>query len=258
MAYMNELIIVDLDYLTDSSQWFEHFLDETLPCFLDSCSSRYSEPHSRYDIITADPWAVLAVNSKGQVTVRNNQIGERVVNSKQSPFDCLEELLEQMTPVARHSLPFTGGAIGFWGYELASILEPGRIPHRKMKTPLMSVGLYHWALVTDHEQCTTQIVFHPDCSKQQKEKVLGLIDRQSDKQLESFRLTRNFSPTISKNEYKTAFDRVKEYILAGDCYEVNLTQEFVAEFEGNSWPAYKKTAQSQPCAIFCVSAASGF
>lgn len=250
MAYMNELIIVDLDYLDDSSIWFEHFLNETLPCFLDSCGSEYSGSHSRYDIISANPWAVVAVDNNGQVTVTNHLTGESTDHSIQSPFDCLSELLEQMTSVVNNTLPFTGGAIGFWGYELASVLEPGRISRREIETPLMSVGLYHWALISDHEQQSTQIVFHPDCPEQEREKVMALIDSQPAARPAArpaaFKITRGFTPSISKTEYEEAFNRIQDYILAGDCYEVNLTQEFIAHYQGNSWPAYKALRKVSP------------
>ena len=258
MATMNELIIVDLDYQADSSIWFEHCLNETLPCFLDSCGSKYSESRSRYDIISANPWAVVVVDNNEQVKVTNYLTREAIDCSGQSPFDCLSELLEQMTPVVKNALPFTGGAIGFWGYELASVLEPGRITRREMETPLMSVGLYHWALISDHKQQSTQLVFHPDCPEQEREKVLALIGHQPEGCPSAFKITRGFTPSITKTEYKEAFDRIQDYILAGDCYEVNLTQEFVAHYQGNSWSAYKTLREVSPAPYSAYLSFPGF
>ncbi|KEQ14141.1 aminodeoxychorismate synthase [Endozoicomonas montiporae] len=243
---MNELIIVDLDYLADSSLWFERFLNERLPCFLDSGGSGYSESHSRYDIISANPWAVVAVDNQGQTNVTYHKTNTVTRHDQQCCFELLSQLLEQMTPVSGSHLPFTGGAMGFWGYELASVLESRRIASREMQTPLMSVGLYHWALITDHELKKTHIVFHPDCSKPDREKVLALIDQQPDNQSATFKLTSNFKPSITKAEYEQAFNRIQDYILAGDCYEVNLTQEFTASYQGQSWAAYKKLRKVSP------------
>jgi len=37
----------------------------------------------------------------------------------------------------------------------------------------------------------------------------------------------------SKEEYATAFQHVQDYIVAGDCYQINLTQEFYAHGQGS-------------------------
>lgn len=246
MAYMNELIIFDLDYLEDSSSYFEKFLAESLPCFLDSCCSNFPEQHSRYDIITANPCSVLSVTSDGVPQVVDTKNGQVTTHQNTSPFDLISQLLKEMTPTPLSPLPFTGGALGFWGYELASVLEPSRIASRPIETPLMSVGLYHWALITDHEQQKAQIVFHPDCATASREKVLALIDTPPTTPSSSFTLTKPFQPTISRERYQEAFNRIQDYILAGDCYEVNLTQEFVAQYQGDNWQAYKKLRTVSP------------
>ncbi len=48
-----------------------------------------------------------------------------------------------------------------------------------------------------------------------------------------FKLEQNIHPRWSKNTYLTAFHKIQEYIKAGDCYQINLTQEFKANFTGS-------------------------
>ena len=43
-----------------------------------------------------------------------------------------------------------------------------------------------------------------------------------------------------------AFERIKSYIDAGDCYQVNLAQRFSAQAEGNPWMAYRQLRQFSP------------
>jgi para-aminobenzoate synthetase component 1 len=45
-------------------------------------------------------------------------------------------------------------------------------------------------------------------------------------------LTERFTPRWSLSQYQTAFMRVQEYLRAGDCYQVNLTQAFDARIRG--------------------------
>jgi para-aminobenzoate synthetase component I len=41
------------------------------------------------------------------------------------------------------------------------------------------------------------------------------------------------TPRWSKNEYSAAFQKVQDYIVAGDCYQINLTQEFTTQAQGH-------------------------
>jgi para-aminobenzoate synthetase component 1 len=44
---------------------------------------------------------------------------------------------------------------------------------------------------------------------------------------------------MTKAAYTEKFDTVKQYLLAGDCYQINLAQRYKARFTGNSWSAYQ-------------------
>ena len=51
---------------------------------------------------------------------------------------------------------------------------------------------------------------------------------------------------MTKARYAHAFDKVKNYILEGDCYQVNLAQRFSAQAKGDGWLAYKKLREISP------------
>lgn len=109
----------------------------------------------------------------------------------------------------------------------------------------MSVGLYHWGLISDHKKRRTCIVFHPDISESLKNNILRTIDQVVAHQTNSsFKLLDRFIPTQSRTEYLTAFQQIQDYIAAGDCYEVNLTQRFKAPYSGDSWQAFKNSEPS--------------
>lgn len=54
-----------------------------------------------------------------------------------------------------------------------------------------------------------------------------------------FRLGSDFVSNLPRADYMSAFARVQEYILAGDCYQINLTQRFSADCEGDPFHAYR-------------------
>jgi para-aminobenzoate synthetase component 1 len=56
----------------------------------------------------------------------------------------------------------------------------------------------------------------------------------------NFYLSKDFQPDMSWQQYQQAFERVKGYIEAGDCYQINLAQRFSGQFDGDPWQAYKQ------------------
>ncbi|NUF34647.1 anthranilate synthase component I family protein, partial [Acinetobacter oleivorans] len=55
----------------------------------------------------------------------------------------------------------------------------------------------------------------------------------SNKSKNIFELKTSIQPRWSKEQYFEAFNKIQEYIKAGDCYQINLTQEFKANFKGS-------------------------
>ena len=53
-----------------------------------------------------------------------------------------------------------------------------------------------------------------------------------------FRLTSAFKSSLNPDSYAEAFHKIKAYIDTGDCYQINLTREFSADFKGDPWSAY--------------------
>ena len=242
---MKQLTILYLEYLQDSSLYFERFRSLPYACFLDSCGDSYQGDHGRYDIITANPAILVTIDHNDQLIIHYESGTVPPDLSKHNAFNLLSSLINSMSPVHSEGLPFTGGALGFWSYELCEQLEPEKIVPRTTDTPKMSVGLYHWALITDHQKKTCQLVFHPDIAPQLQEDILRSLD-QPTSTAASYQLRSAFQPTQSREEYTHAFNRIQDYIRAGDCYEVNLTQEFTAAYTGCSWAAYKKLRQISP------------
>ena len=242
---MKQLTILKLEYQQDSSLYFEHFRPLPYACFLDSCATNYKGDNSRFDIISAHPSVLVTVDASRQLKVENFSQTPLMNLSKDSPFELLSELLASMSPVTADDLPFTGGALGFWSYELGELLEPEKIHARHGDTPMMSVGLYHWALITDHEKQECSLIFHPDIDAPIQQTVMQHLDKPASAQ-GSFNLQSPFQSTQTQQQYSDAFSAIQEYINAGDCYEVNLTQEFTAPYSGCSWSAYKKLRQVSP------------
>lgn len=60
--------------------------------------------------------------------------------------------------------------------------------------------------------------------------------------LQAYSLT-NFAQECDEKEYCSKVEKIQDYILSGTVYEVNLTQQFQADFSGSAWAFFKNLYQ---------------
>lgn len=136
-------------------------------------------------------------------------------------------------------LPFTGGLMGYLSYEYGREMLELK-PSKSIQIPTARIGLYTWALVSDHQALQSQIIFNPAVSDQERKSIISLFQfcttRKAD---EPFALSAKFAPTVTFKAYENAISSIQDYIAAGDCYQVNFTQKFFTAYSGNPWRAYE-------------------
>ena len=179
---------------------------------------------ARYDILTAAPHHTLVLNETAQ----------------REPFALLrEELGEPVAPIA--NVPFAGGALGYWGYDLARPMMT--LPSTEQDTdplPTMAVGIYDWALVLDHQQHTARLVSHQRFAETAEllPQILRRLQHNATLPLDSFFVHGKITSNFTLGSYASAFAQVQEYLKSGDCYQINLAQRFSAIAEGDALGAY--------------------
>jgi len=220
-------------YETSATEWYAAIRSLPGPMLLDSNGSK----NEGVDIIAAEP--VARVSSEGRVT-RVWSHGKLVYQGNACPFSELQALLKGYAcPETTTSLPFNGGAIGYFSYDLARRLE--KLPEQAVKDiaiPEMEVGVYLWAIVRDHREKTAFFVAHPQCPAGCYQRIMTRIKQCRPASSWNFALTSDFKANRSKQEYDEAFTKIHRYIYAGDCYQVNYAQRFTASYRGDEWHAY--------------------
>ncbi|MEQ1486188.1 aminodeoxychorismate synthase component I [Methyloglobulus sp.] len=227
-------LISPLPYFPDSSALFAAIADQPWAVFLDS-GYPYSD-QGRYDIIAAEPVATLVTH--GEITQINRN--GSVMLSSQDPFDLVKQELESCHHEGFAGLPFNGGAIGYFSYDLARRLEKlPNIADDAEHIPEMSVGIYNWAVIIDHHQKQSFLVGQ-GCDEFHWQTLIGLFSKlPTNDQKTQFKVTSAVKSNMDKAAYTRAFQRIKHYLKEGDCYQVNLSQRFVADCEGDAWAAYQ-------------------
>lgn len=199
----------------------------------------------RFDILVADPYVTLRTHGAATEIVRQ---GGGTVASDRSPFELLREELGDIARGVPGS-PFSGGAVGYFAYDLGRRLE--RIPSlaaADIPMPDLAVGIYDWAVVVDHAARRTWLVGNgrDERTFARWEALVAALSAEPPPDPPAFRVLGQPRPNVSREEYARAFRAVQEHIRRGDCYQVNLTQRFEAETEGDAWHAYLRLREINP------------
>lgn len=124
---------------------------------------------------------------------------------------------------------FNGGYIGFISYDFSAHQFINGQNHIQ---PSLFLGQYRsflknidndWYFFSDEENALDLFTYI------EKELETPIVNNSKN----TFKLKNAIQPRWSKEQYFKAFHKIQEYIKAGDCYQINLTQEFKANFTGS-------------------------
>jgi para-aminobenzoate synthetase component 1 len=233
---------------------FDRLAGQPRLAFLDSLGQLHAR--ARYAILAIDPFSVLS-GHVGALT----QDGVAVEGD---PFDLLGEALRRWrTSPGAAPVPFTGGAIGFFGYELAPLAEglPLRHPNPDGIDDWW-VGFYDVALVFDRALSRLHIVStgFPAAGDRRRRRAQDradwLLSLLSDARP---RLARIPPPPVwqaelSRDDYEARVRTVIRHIEAGDIYQANFTGRHLAArapgFEPEDYWRALRSASPAPFAAF--------
>jgi para-aminobenzoate synthetase component 1 len=138
--------------------------------------------------------------------------------------------------------PFNGGLLGFFSYELGRRLM-GLAP-RHGSQPLAVVRYYPWAIVQDRAARRARL-----CSSRESGLSAALL-RSLPELLAApappappLELLTPFAAAWDEGAYRSRFDRVMDYIRAGDCYQANLGQPYRATYRGSLLQCFRELRQ---------------
>lgn len=238
-------IISPLPYFADSATLFSSIANRSWSVFLDSGFPYCKQ--GRYDIIASDPVCTLVTHEN---TTKITRDGVSII-SEDDPFDLVKR---QLVPLTERfaDLPFNGGAIGYFSYDLARRLERlSVIAEDAEKIAEMAVGIYNWAVIVDHHQRKSYLVGR-QCNAQQWRSLIERFSTLPEKKDNTdFEVVGEIRSNMDKVSYSRAFERIKYYLKEGDCYQVNLSQRFVAACQGDSWTAYRRLRELNAAPFSC-------
>ena len=240
-------------------------LDLPYPLLLES--SARGTALGRYSYLTADPSRVWTSHPSDTGDVLQ-QAADYLASHRAEPIPGLP--------------PFQGGVAGFLGYEFGRRLEQIPAPRADdLHLPDAWLGAYDWVVSWDHEQGRAWVVtLDPglrrgdggtagrrgsgEAGKSSEGRIQDIVRRLEGATHITATLANHdgaapeFPSGFTRDEYLQAVERVREYILAGDIFQANLSQRFETAWLGDSFDFYRRLASVNPAPFAAYFRGDGF
>ncbi|UTV28709.1 aminodeoxychorismate synthase component I [Photobacterium atrarenae] len=238
-----ELSIEAFEYTEQASLvWFAPLSGQPWAMILRSAAQDH--PDNRYDILVADPLAIL--ETRGDITRIRYANGDEKTSTT-DPFALIEQLQAELLPACKPmtDVPFLGGALGYFAYDLGRRVEQmPSLATRDITAPDMAVGIYDWALIADHHTRQLYLISPTGSERKAWLKAQAAAFENEAQQSDDFSLTTSWAANMNKADYDNKFAQVQAYLRSGDCYQINLAQRFSANYQGDEWQAYLRLDQT--------------
>ncbi|MGR3317081.1 MAG: aminodeoxychorismate synthase component I [Candidatus Anammoxibacter sp.] len=225
--------------------------------FLDSALT--GNEYSKYSFLGIEPFfKIKYLDSKIIVEDTN---GTKEING--NPFEQLRYFLNsyKIDVLKNESnvidFPFIGGAVGYFSYDMCHFIE--KVPNTTkddLGFPDMYFGFYDTFVAIDHLKDKRYVVsLNINNNGDTEKKIERLINIVSDKNSDAYGtdnqpdhkgLTSPLTSNFTKKEYIKAVKKAKEYIKAGDIYQVNLSQRFETRTTFSPFNLYERLRNINP------------
>jgi anthranilate synthase component 1 len=167
----------------------------------------------------------------------------------------MRRILEPYKPVHLPGLPlFTGGLVGYAAYDMVRYYEklPSPPPDDR-NLPDLSFGLYRTVVVFDHYQSTVRVVCNahvsgdPGTAYQEAiesiERAIGRLREGTGPAVREVSLgtlpSKPFESNVTRARYEQVVEKCKEYIRAGDIFQVVPSQRLTVHTKATAFDIYR-------------------
>ena len=223
------------------------------------------ETLNRYSFIGCRPRKIFACGPETTEVRRPGQPTEQIP-TPQDPLTLIQQEIAGYRPVKLPGMPrFTGGAVGYIGYEYISRIEPSvpPAPRDELKIPLLYFMLSDTLLIFDRVKQTLRLCVNAHVADE-SEPVVAAAYAAAVAELTSLekilRQPRELAPApvialpavavppgnFTRAAYEQVVDGVKEFIRAGDIIQVVPSQRFSRDFDHSALDLYRALRSVNP------------
>lgn len=207
------------------------FKDEVNSVFLDS--SKEDKNLSKFSFIGINPFCNFTYkNGKGYIN------GEEI--QEKDPFIALEKLVNKYKINYDSSIPFIGGAIGYFSYDIGRTIEVlPSTAKKELEIPDAIFNFYNNIIIFDLQNKKTFIssLGMGEEIEDIEEKLKDYKEISEPKVIES---NNKFISNFEKEDYEKEISKLREYIRSGDVYIANMTRQVWCNNKEDSFSIYEK------------------
>ncbi|NLW85479.1 MAG: anthranilate synthase component I [Planctomycetes bacterium] len=207
---------------------------------------------ARYSFVAADPLVVFTARGTDISIARGGKTDSRKV---ENPLAELSKLLDGYKPVHLSNLPiFTGGLVGYAGYDIVRYAEnlPSAPPDDR-NVPDMLFGLYRTVVVFDHLYNTIKVVHNAhveddpgkaySVAQEAIDRAIARLREGGDQSVTEIGLgklpQKPFESNFTVGRFEQAVEKCKDYIRAGDIFQVVLSQRLTVNTTVEAFDIYR-------------------
>lgn len=217
-------------------------------------SAAGGEKISRYSFLSADPFLEFtAFGNRIEITRRGK--GKEVVHV-QDPLAILRDEIKSFTPVQVDDLPqFFCCGVGYIGYDTIRYYEAlPNIPRDDLSLPDIQIMFYDTMVIFDHITKTIKVVCTAKTDGNHLENIYHAAINKIDHIIEKLRTpvlslsedivteketNISFSSNFTRADFLKAVSHCKEYIRAGDIFQVVVSQRFKTQTDADPFTIYR-------------------
>ncbi len=222
---------------------------------------------ARYSFIGGRPRAIIRAYGD-RVEIDTTTELKSTVWENIDPLEAVKKYMSRFNPVSDPNLPrFTGGAVGFIGYDCVSQFERVKTRNNNaLRAPDMVFMITDALIIFDRVRHTIKVVANalvednpPESYDQAVKTIKHLCDALTTP-LPNYLIDPEppepepepISNT-TRAEYEEAVEKAREYIRAGDIIQTVISQRFETDFDGDSLDLYRALRSVNPSPyMFCL------
>ncbi len=218
----------------------------------------------RYSSLGSDPALIFRTKGRTATFTENGVTHTETIPEGSDPLTLLRDLLRRYTYVPNENLPrFCGGAVGFFGYDVVRFFEdlPDNNPD-ELNVDDACFVFTDTLIIFDHVRHRLKAVCNAHITEgnaaqayenavAKVEALLALLQRGSDPHPSSLIPPSSSMPItlqscFPREKYEASVEKCRQYILAGDAFQIVLSQRFRVDFSVPPFDIYRALRSVNP------------
>ena len=193
---------------------------------------------SQYSFIGFNPTATITIKN-GESTTHNKRTDEKQKEKVDEPLTAIAKTLRNLPGFTDQR--FVGGAVGYIGYDAVRYWE--KLPQKAIDDqnfPDVKVGIFDDGIIYDHNN---RQAFYYYINQNRLEEINNrLKESDNNETLECKQLKIN----TSKEKFEKSVEKAKDYVTAGDIFQVVLSKRFDFRINGSMIEFYRNLRKINP------------